>query len=173
MLQETIGLAIVAGELLDDIGTHVAVLLLHLLGGLQAAVRLTAVSQQALHKVCDVSASDGDALDGRSNDVALSYRDNVGDTVTGVNNSSGEGSISHFGGGPGRGKGEHGLNGNIETSAVERFEHDLGGVFTVLGGVQWLTSGSNISLSRFLSGMLAGGGGVMMYGFLTGSVRRK
>lgn len=70
----------------------------------------------------------------------------MGDTIAGINHSSGERSIGDLGGGPRRGEGKHGLNGNIETSAVERFEHDLGGIFTVLGGVQWLTSGSNVSL---------------------------
>lgn len=139
MLQEAVGLAVVAGKFLDNVGAHVAVFLLDLLCGLQAAVGLATVTKQALHEVGDVSTGNGYTLNGGTDDVAFRDGDNMGHTVTGVDDSSGQGSVGHFRGRPGCSQRKDGLDGDVETSAVERLEHDLGGVLTVLGGIQGLS----------------------------------
>ena len=71
VLLEALGFAVEARELLDDVGAHVAQLLLDLLGRLERRVGLAAVAQQRLHKVGDVAPCDRDRLDGRADDIAL------------------------------------------------------------------------------------------------------
>ena len=89
VLGEAAPIAVEARELLDDVGADVAVFLLDLLGCLQGAVGLAPVSQQGLYKVGDVTAGDGDGLDGRANDVSLSDGDDVRDAVTGIDDGTG------------------------------------------------------------------------------------
>ena len=52
--------------------------------------------QQLEDEVSDVTAGNGDVLDAATNDVTLSTRDDMGDTVTGVNDSSSESSLSYL-----------------------------------------------------------------------------
>lgn len=68
----------------------------------------------------------------------------MGHTVTGVDDGTSEGPVLHLGGGPRRSQGEDSLHGDVETGAVEGFEEDLGGVFSVLGGVQGLESTKSV-----------------------------
>jgi len=62
VLKEVAAVAVVLGELLDDVGRDVAVVLLDFLGRLEGRVRLAAVAQQRLHEVGDVTACDRDRL---------------------------------------------------------------------------------------------------------------
>ena len=138
VLRESCGITVETAELLDDIRAHVAMLLLDLLGCLEGRVGLAAVTEQGLDEVCDVATGDGDRLDRRADDVSFGNGDHMRNTVTRVDDSSGQRAVLHLGGGPRCGKGEDGLHGDIKTGAVEGLEEDLGGVFSVLGRVQGL-----------------------------------
>lgn len=138
VFQEPVRLAVVASELLNNIRAYVTMFFLYFLCSLETAVWLAAVAEKVLYEIRDVSTSDGYALDGGADDVALSDGDNVGHTIAGVDNGAGQGSIGDLGGCPGCGKGKDCLDGNVETGAVERLEHDLGRVLAVLGRIQGL-----------------------------------
>ena len=56
----------------------------------------------------------------------------MGNTVTGINDGTGQRAVSYFRRCPRGGKGEDSLNGNVETSTVKRFKENLGGILTVL-----------------------------------------
>ena len=91
VLDEAGGVAVVAGELLDDIGADVAVLLLESLGRSWSEESGSPRSRsERLDEVGNVTTSDGDRLDGRSDNVALSDGDDVGHTVTRVNDRTGQ-----------------------------------------------------------------------------------
>ena len=90
VLGEAAAVAVEARELLDDVRAYIAVFLLDLLGGLQRAIRLSPVSQQGLYEIGDVTASDGNGLDGGADDVSFGDRDDVRDTITGIDNSAGQ-----------------------------------------------------------------------------------
>lgn len=62
----------------------------------------------------------------------------MGDTITRIDDSTGQGAVRHFRRCPGGGECENGLDGDIETSAVKGLEEDLGRVLAILGGVQGL-----------------------------------
>lgn len=64
-------------------------------------------------------------------------RDDVGDTITRVNNGSGQGLLADFARGPGGSQGENSLDSNVQSLNIERLEHNLGSVLTVLWRVQW------------------------------------
>lgn len=76
-------------------------------------------------------------FDGRANDVAFGDGDDVGDSITRIDHSTGEGALFHLLGGPRSSEGEHGLDGNIQARNVESFEHDFSSVFTVFGLIEW------------------------------------
>lgn len=134
---EAAGIGVEAVELLDNVGADVAELLLDALGSLQAGVGLASVTEQGLDEVGDVATGDWDGFDGRADNVTLGDGDDVGHTISGIDNGTGEGAVLGFGGGPGGSKGEDGLDGNVETGAVEGLEHDLGGVLTGFWRVEW------------------------------------
>lgn len=138
MLSELGPIAVVLGELLDDVGADVAVLLLDLLGRLERGVGLASVTEQRLHEIGDITTGDGDGLDGRADDIALCDGDDVGHTVTGVNDGTGERAVRDFRRSPRRGQCQDGLDSDIHAGAVEGLEEDLGRVLAVLGGVQGL-----------------------------------
>ena len=94
-----------------------------------------------MYEIGDVTASDGNGLDGRADDVSLGDWDNVRDTITGIDNSAGQRAVRDFSGGPGCGEGEDGLDGDVQAGAVEGLKEDLGGIFAVLGWVQGLNAG--------------------------------
>ena len=91
-------LRIVLPKLPDDILTHIAIILLHLSRNLQLILRwhidsLPTLSHQVQHKLRDIAPGDWDVLDCTSNDVPFRTRDNVRDTIPGVDNSSSERTI--------------------------------------------------------------------------------
>ena len=139
LLDPLAGLLIVFGELLGKVGAHITVGLLDPLGDIHGLVGgnvgLT-LSQNLLDELGDATTGNGNMLDGRADDVALSDRDDVGNTVTRVNDGTGQGPLGDLVRGPGSGQRKHGLNSDVETWDVEGLEHDLGSVFTVLGGVE-------------------------------------
>ena len=142
MLDEIlVGLRIILPVLLHDILTDIAVRLLHLSCNLQLILggngrHLPSFSHQIQHELADIPTGDGDMFDRTSNHIPLSTRDNVSDTIARVNDSPGERTIRDFIGGPGGGECEHCLDGDVETFDVERFEKDLGSLFSVLGCVE-------------------------------------
>ena len=138
LAEELVGLLVEAAELLDDVRTDVAFLLLDSFGGLQAAVGLAPVPQQLLHEVGDVPPGEVHALDRGPDHVALGHGDDVRDALARVDDGAGQGAVRDFGRGPGGGEGEHGLDGDVEPRAVERLEHDLGCVFAVFWRVERL-----------------------------------
>lgn len=113
VLGESCWIPVETAELLDDIRANVAVLLLDLLGSLEGRVGLAAVTEEGLDEVCDIATGDGDRLDRRADDVSLGDGDHMGDTVTRVDDSSGQRAVLHLGGGPRCGEGEDGLHGDI------------------------------------------------------------
>jgi len=61
----------------------------------------------------------------------------VGDTIARVDDCAGECAVAtSFGGGPGGGESEDGLNSDVETGDVESLEEDLGSILAVLGRVE-------------------------------------
>ena len=60
------------------------------------------------------------------------------DTVTGVDDNTGEGAVGDFRGGPRGGNGEYRLYGYVHSGAVEGLEHDFGGVLAVFGRIEGL-----------------------------------
>ena len=74
----------------------------------------------------------------KSSNVLPTYHWNdVSDTITRVDNSSRQGLFAHFARSPRRSQSQHSLNSNVQSLNIERLEHNLGSVFTVLGRVQW------------------------------------
>ena len=132
---------VVLPVLLHDILADIAVRFLHPSSDLQLILgrdgrHLSSFSHQVQHELTDIPASDRNMLDRTSDDVPLSARDNVGDTIARINNSSGKRTIRNLVGGPGGSEGEHCLDGDVETFDVERFEKDLGSLFSVLGCIE-------------------------------------
>ncbi|KAI3480684.1 hypothetical protein L1887_57163 [Cichorium endivia] len=136
-----VGVLVVAAELADDVLAHVRVVLLDLFGDAARVFGrdvggLSALTQKLLDKVGDVATCDGDVLDGRADDVALCDGDDVGDAVARVDDGAGERAVGDLVGGPGCSEREDGLDGDVEALDVERLEHDLCGVLTVLGRIE-------------------------------------
>jgi len=136
-----VGLRIVLPVFLHDVLANVAMRLLHLSCNLQLILgrdgrHLPSFSHQIKHELGDIPAGDGNMLDRTTDNVPLSARDNMGDTITRVNNGSGECTVRNLVGGPGGSEGEHRLDGDVETLDVERFKKYLGSLFSVLGCVE-------------------------------------
>ena len=115
--------------------------LLHLSRNLQLILgrngsHLPPFPHQIQHKLRDIPAGDRNMLDRAADNVPLSTRDDVRDAIARVNNSSSECAVCDLVGGPGGSEGEHGLDGDVETLDVERFEKYLGGLFSVLGCIE-------------------------------------
>ena len=132
---------VVLPVLLHDILADIAVRFLHPSSNLQLILgrdgcHLSSFSHQVQHELTDIPACDRNMLDRTSDDVPLSARDNVGDTIARINNSSGKRTISNLVGGPGGSEGEHCLDGDIETLDIERFEKYFRGLLSVLRGVE-------------------------------------
>jgi len=87
------GLAVVLVELLDNVGANIAVQLLDALGDLTKSLALT---EELLNKLGDAATGNGDVLDGRTNDVAFSDGDDVGHTITRVDDSTGESALGNL-----------------------------------------------------------------------------
>jgi hypothetical protein len=103
LLQPLARLPVVLGELLDNVGTDVAELLLDRLGRLQRLLgryAALALLQQALHEVGDVTARDGYVLDAGADHVAVRHRYDVGDAVAAVHHHAGEGALVDLPAGP-------------------------------------------------------------------------
>jgi hypothetical protein len=133
------GLSIVLGKLLGDIGAHVGVELLDALGHLErlrGRDALITLTEELLDESSDITTGKRDVLDARADNVTLSNRDNVGHTITTVDNGTGEGTILDLLLCPGGSKSKHGLHGDVETGDVEGLEEDLCKILTVLGSVQ-------------------------------------
>lgn len=113
MLDESTPVSVIPGELLDDIGAHVAVLLLDLLGCPKRGVWLPTVSEKRLHEVGDVSSSNRDRLDRGPDDVSFRDGDDMGHTITRIDDGSCEGPVVDLGRGPRSRQGKNGLDGDI------------------------------------------------------------
>jgi hypothetical protein len=88
MFKKPVWLSIVSRKFLHNVGADVAIFLFNGLSNLHRTIWLVTFSEQALHKVGDISSSDGDTLDRGTDNITLCDWDNVGDTITGVNNGS-------------------------------------------------------------------------------------
>ena len=89
-----------------------------------------------LNKACDGPARDRNVFNAGADDVSLRHGDDVGHAVPGVDDDPGEGPVLRLPPGPAGGEGEDSLDGDVEAGHVETLEHDLGGVLSVLGGVE-------------------------------------
>ena len=67
-----------------------------------------------MHKGRDISASQRDVLDAGTNNVPLRDRDDVRDTITGVNDRTRQRSLLHVLRRPGRRQRQHGLHGDVQ-----------------------------------------------------------
>ena len=117
-------LLVVFSELSDDILAHITVVFLHFACNPQLVLRwnvghFSSFSHQIKHELRDIAASDRDVFDRAANDVPLSARNNVGDTVARINDSSCECAIGNAIGGPGSGERKHRLDGDIQPLDVE------------------------------------------------------
>ena len=140
-LEEFVRLRIILPKLLDDVLAHVAVIFLHLGRNLQVLLRgnidhLATLSHKVEHELRDVTTGDRDVLDGAADDITFRARNNVGDTISRIDDSSSECAVGNAVGRPGRGQSKDSLDGNIETLDVEGLEEDLRSLFTVLRRVK-------------------------------------
>jgi len=97
-LKILVWLRIVLSELPNDILAHITIILLHLSRNLQLILRryidsLSTLSHQIQHKLRDIASGDWDVFDGTSNDVSLCTRNNVRDTIPGVDDCASEGAV--------------------------------------------------------------------------------
>jgi len=151
------GIGIVLGELLGDIRADIGVELLDALGhleGLRGRDALITLTEELLDEGSDITTGERDVLDARADDVTLSDGDDVGHTITRVDNGTGEGTILDLLLGPRGGKGEHGLHGDVKAGNVEGLEEDLCEVLTVLGGVQRRLSEEEVVILRLSTEVL-------------------
>eukprot|EP00042_Codosiga_hollandica_P046611 m.491971 g.491971 ORF g.491971 m.491971 type:complete len:377 (+) comp57273_c0_seq9:45-1175(+) len=139
LLEPRARLLVVLLDLFVDVLANVAVSLLDLLGNLNDLSGrnvLVALAEEVHHKPGDVAASNGDVLDLAADDVALSDRNDVGDTIARVDDRAGE-SARALGARVPRGcERKHCLHRNVQPGNIEGLEHDLGGVLAVLRGVE-------------------------------------
>jgi hypothetical protein len=115
---------IILPELLDDILANVAVAFFDLAGDLELILRghsrhLPPLSHEIQDELRDVTSGDWDMLDCTSDNVSLSTRDNVGNTIPGVYDCSGKGAIGNPVGRPRGSKGKYGLYSNVQPFNVE------------------------------------------------------
>lgn len=96
----------------------------------------TSLSHEVQYELGDIASCYRNVLDGTSNDVSVRAGDNVRDTITGIDNRSSECAIGDSVGGPGGGQSEHGLDGDVQTLDIERFEENLRSLFTVLRRIE-------------------------------------
>jgi len=142
-LKVLVRLLVVLPELPDNVLTHITVVLLDFARDLELVFRrdrghLPTLAHQVEDELGDVAASDGDVLDGASNNVSLGARNDMRDTISRVDDGSSEGPVGNAVGRPGGGKGEDGLNGDIETLDIERFKEDFSGLLAIL---RWIKRG--------------------------------
>jgi hypothetical protein len=140
-LEILVGLRVVLPELLDDVLTHVRVVLLDLPGDLELVLgrhlcHLAALAHQVEHELRDVPPGDRDVLDGAADHVAFGAGDDVRDAVARVDDRARERAVRHAVRGPGRGERQHGLDGDVQPLDVKRLEEDLGRLLAVFRGVQ-------------------------------------
>ena len=144
---------VILPELLHDIRADVAVGLLDTLGDLTGhgggnSGTLT-ISHQLLDERSDGASSKRDGLDGGTNNVTFSDGDDVSNTSTRINNGTSKGPVGDLRRGPRSSNGKDGLDSNIQPRNVEGLEHNLGGVFTVLRGVERRLSQQDMVVLRF------------------------
>lgn len=89
---------VVFPKLSNDILANVAIVLLHLSCDLQLILRrdihhFSALPHQVENELRNVATSNGDVFNRTSNDIAFGARDNMGDTVTRIDDCSSEGTI--------------------------------------------------------------------------------
>lgn len=142
------GFFIILPELSNNVLANIRVIFLNLVGNPELIFRrdvshLPSLSHQIEHELRDIASGYRDMLDGASNDIAFSARNNVGDTISGIDDGTREGAIGDTVGGPRRSKGKHGLYGDVKTFDIERFEEDFSSLFPVLGRIE-----RRFSLSR-------------------------
>ena len=140
-LKVLVGLGVVLPELLDDVLTHVRIILLDLSGDLELVLgrhlrHLAALSHEIEHELRDVPSGYRDVFDGAADHVALRAGDDMGDAVARVDDRAGQGAVGHAVRGPRCGEGEHGLDGDVQSLDVERLEEDFGRLLAILRRVQ-------------------------------------
>lgn len=140
-LEILVGLRVVLSELLDDVLTHVRIILLDLSGDLQLVLgrhlrHLAALSHEIEHELRDVPPGYRDVFDGAPDHVALGAGNDMGHAVARVDDRASERAVGHAVRGPRCGEGEHGLDGDVQPLNVERLEEDFGRLLAILRGVQ-------------------------------------
>ena len=134
-------LGILSGHIL----AHIAVLLLGNAGDFRSILtgdRLLAISLHLQNVLCDVATGKRDVLNAATNDEASRNGEHVSDTVTGVNDETGEiiriqimeATLAAANLTVER---ESRLHTNIKSLDAECLEHDLRHLLTVLGCVEW------------------------------------
>lgn len=88
-------LCVVFPELFHDILTHITVILLNLSSNLQLIFRrdgghVPSLTDKIQNKLGDITTGNGYMLNSTANDISLGARDNVCDTIPGINNCSSE-----------------------------------------------------------------------------------
>lgn len=123
-LKVFIRLLIIFPKFPDDVLADITVILLHLTRDLEVVLRrhsrhLAPLSHQIEHELGDITPGDRDMLDRAPNDIAFRAGNNVRHAVARVDDGAGESAVSHAVGRPGRGEGEHGLDGDVQAFDVE------------------------------------------------------
>lgn len=89
---------------------------------------ISALPQQLLQILSDITARDVNALNAVGHGEALVDGDGVRDAVAGVEDDAGRAAAGV--------EGEHGLDGGVDGGDVKGLEEDLGGCVAVLAGVE-------------------------------------
>jgi len=101
---EFLWLGVVFVELFDEVRADVGVLLLGFLGDPLSQLRrdrgFFTIELESADELCDVAACERDVFDGASNHISFSHWNDVGDTITRIDDSSGQSLLLHFLAGP-------------------------------------------------------------------------
>jgi hypothetical protein len=117
-LEILVGLGVVLSELLDDVLTHVRIVLFDLSGDLELVFgwhlrHLAALSHEIEHELGDVPAGYRDVFDGAADHVALGAGDDMGHTIARVDDCAGQRAVGHAIRGPRCSESKHGLDGDV------------------------------------------------------------
>lgn len=117
-LEILVRLLVILSELLHDVLATVAERFFDFACYLQVVLRgysghFTSFPHEVQYELGDIASCYGNVLDSTSDDVSVRAGDNVRYTIAGIDDRSSECAIGDSVGGPGGGKSEHGLDGDV------------------------------------------------------------
>lgn len=132
---------IILPKLPNNILAYIAVVLLHPAGEPQLVFwrygrHLSTLPHQVQHELRDIASCDWDVFDRAPDDVPLSTWNNVSNTISRIDNRSGERAVCNSVRGPRRGERKDSLDGDVQSLDVKRLEEYLSRLFSVFGWIE-------------------------------------